>query len=302
MLSVYGTSGDLLADRRHAYALELMREGDFAAAASLFEQALERAPKFVAAWRELARARSGAGDAAGAVEALKVCLDLDPADAIGASLELARLKGGALDTAPAAYVAALFDAYAPGFEAALVDRLQYSTPGALAALIRAAKPAPYARVIDLGCGTGLMGAALGRDAKWLRGVDLSAQMISTVRARGLYSSLEQIGLVEALREPQAAFDLIVASDVFNYIGDLGPVIEAAAARLGPDGLLAFSVEKGRPDKDYVVGGNLRFSHSEAYLRRLADHASLDIRAIEPSILRLDAALPVEGLLIALGRS
>lgn len=307
MLSVRGSSGDLLADRRYAYALDLLREGDFPAAASLFEQAIERAPNFMPAWRELARARIGAGDAAGAVEALKACLDLDPSDASGASLELARIEDRAIDVAPPAYVAALFDAYAAAFDAALIDRLQYRTPGKLAALIRSLKPPPYARVIDLGCGTGLMGAALrgesnGGEARWLKGVDLSAEMIAAAARRNIYTTLEQIGLVQALREQQAPYDLIVASDVFNYIGDLGPVIDVAAARLAPDGLLAFSVEKGAAERDFAVQESLRFRHSEPYLRRLAARFDLQTCAVEPSILRLDAATPVEGLLVVMRRA
>lgn len=296
MLTARGTSGDLLADRRYAYALDLMREGDFAAAAGLFEQALERAPHFIPAWRELARARIGAGDRRGAVAALKACLDLDPADASGASLELAHLQESPLDAAPSAYVAALFDAYAGAFDAALVERLQYRTPGKLAALIRSLRPAPYQRVIDLGCGTGLMGAALGRDAAYLKGVDLSAEMIAAARKRGLYSALEQTGLVQALKDPQAPYDLIVASDVFIYIGDLAPVIEAAAARLQHDGLLAFSVEKGPTDKDFAVGESLRFRHNEAYVRRLGPRAGLVVATIEPVEIRLDAGAPVPGFL------
>lgn len=298
MLAVRGSSGDFLADRRYAYALDLLREGDFGAAASLFEQAIERAPRWIAAWRELARARLGADDRDGAVDALKACLDIDPSDATGASLELAHLDGVGVECAPPAYVAALFDAYAGAFEAALVDRLQYRTPGKLAALIRALKPAPYARVLDLGCGTGLMGTALGRDSQWLRGVDLSAEMIAASRKRGLYQSLEQIGLVQALREQGAPFDLIVASDVFNYIGDLAAVVDAAAERLAPGGLLAFSVERGADDVDFAVQESLRFAHGEAYLRRLASQSGFEVRAIEPTTLRLDAGKPVEGLLAA----
>ena len=301
MLSVRGSSGDLLADRRYAYALDLLREGDFVAAAGLFEQALERAPRFAPAWRELARARIGAGDASGAAAALKACLDLDPSDASGASLELARLEGRPVDAAPPAFVAALFDAYAEAFDAALVDRLQYRTPGKLGALIRSLKPPPYARAIDLGCGTGLMGASLGADALWLKGVDLSAEMIAAARKRGVYASLEQVGLVEALRDMQAPFDLIAASDVFNYIGDLGPVVAAAAARLAHGGLLAFSVEKGPADTDYAVQESLRFSHGEPYLRRLAERTELNVRAMEPGVLRLDGARPVDGLLVAFSR-
>ncbi|TXM93376.1 tetratricopeptide repeat protein, partial [Methylobacterium sp. WL116] len=50
-------SGDLLADRRFAYAEACLAEGDCVGAAEMAEQALERAPRFAAAWVLLGRAR-----------------------------------------------------------------------------------------------------------------------------------------------------------------------------------------------------------------------------------------------------
>ena len=65
---------------------------------------------------------------------------------------------------PPAYVRALFDQYAPKFEAALVDDLGYRGPALLFKAVLAAraavrKPAFFKRAIDLGCGTGLAAAA-----------------------------------------------------------------------------------------------------------------------------------------------
>ena len=54
-------SGDLIAGRRFAYARAAAEEGDFSAAAELFEQTLERAPRSAGAWFALAkRGRSSA--------------------------------------------------------------------------------------------------------------------------------------------------------------------------------------------------------------------------------------------------
>ncbi|TXN66076.1 tetratricopeptide repeat protein, partial [Methylobacterium sp. WL6] len=50
-------SGDLLADRRFAYAEACLAEGDCVGAAEMAEQALERAPRFAAAWVLLGQAR-----------------------------------------------------------------------------------------------------------------------------------------------------------------------------------------------------------------------------------------------------
>ena len=55
-------SGDLIAERRFAYAKAAAEEGDFSAAAELFEQTLERAPRWAAAWFALGEAREKLGD------------------------------------------------------------------------------------------------------------------------------------------------------------------------------------------------------------------------------------------------
>jgi predicted TPR repeat methyltransferase len=45
------------------------------------------------------------------------------------------------------------------------------------------------------------------------------------------------------QEPPARADLIAASDVFLYMGDLQPVFSAAHVFLAPEGLLAFTLER-----------------------------------------------------------
>ncbi|HXN44863.1 MAG TPA: tetratricopeptide repeat protein, partial [Xanthobacteraceae bacterium] len=84
------SSGDLIADRRYAIASELGRRGELAAAADLLAQALERAPGFCVAWFALAEIRQRLGDRAGADQAFRQALALDPHDAQGAGLRLAR--------------------------------------------------------------------------------------------------------------------------------------------------------------------------------------------------------------------
>ena len=61
------SSGDLVADRRAAYATSLADEKDFVAAAELMEQALELAPDWAAGWCLLGDYRAEAGDSGGAI-------------------------------------------------------------------------------------------------------------------------------------------------------------------------------------------------------------------------------------------
>ena len=143
---------------------------------------------------------------------------------------------------PQAYVQALFDQYAPRFEAALVDDLGYRGPALLfkAVLsVRAAarKPAFFKRAIDLGCGTGLAATAFAKEVDHFIGIDLSPRMIERARATGLYAELEVADMVQGLRgRPDASADLILAADAMVYVADLAPVLREAARVLAAGGL------------------------------------------------------------------
>lgn len=299
MLRAVKTSGDLIADRRYAYAVDLAAAGDYPAAVDLFQQAVERAPEWAAAWFALARTRRSANDPAGAAAAFRECLWLDPGDALGASLELARLEPAArVGSAPAAYVEALFNAYAEEFDQSLVGRLEYAAPQLIAEMIRAAKKAPFPRALDLGCGTGLAGEALRAEAAYLEGVDIAAGMVEVSRMKGVYDSLHHAEMHAHLRSPGKPFDLIVATDVFTYVGDLGPLLAAIAERLAPGGLAAFTVEKGGAE-DWEVRESLRFAHGPAYIERLAARSGLAVDAVRDIALRKDRGAAIAGLAVVL---
>src|SRR5271156_1935640 len=131
-------AGDLVAERRFTYAKAAAEEGDWSAAAELFEQALERAPNWAAAWFALGEAREKLGDFEAAAQAFGETLVADPADAQGAMARLALIGGGAAPGAlPQAYVARLFDDYAPRFDKHLIDNLGYRAPALIAEALSA---------------------------------------------------------------------------------------------------------------------------------------------------------------------
>ena len=169
-----------------------------------------------------------------------------------------------LSDMPPAYVRALFDQYAPKFEAALVDDL-----GCAALLFRAVlsaraavrKPAFFKRAIDLGCGTGLAATAFAKEVDEFIGIDLSPRMIERARLTGLYAELEVTEMVQGLRgRPDACADLILAADAMVYVADLAPVLEQARRVLMAGGLLAFTVET-HGGEGVILGEGLRYAHS-----------------------------------------
>lgn len=291
----------MIADRRYAYGDAALAEKDWQAAFDLFEQTLEQVPYWPPAHLALARAALALGEEARARAALERVLSLDPADHLGAALLLVRIGSKPVAEAmPAAYVAALFDDYAPRFDSHLVNQLAYRAPELLvAALDRHLPGRHFARVLDLGCGTGLMARALGNRAGQVFGVDLSPRMIAVAMETGLYAGLEAGELVAFLeQQPSAGADLAIAADVFCYLPDLAPAFAAARRRLAISGILAFTVQT-HAGEGVVVGEDCRMHHAPGLVRHLAAEAAFTVLAEEEAISRLDVGQPVPGALFLL---
>lgn len=296
------SSGDLMADRRFDFARDLQLKGDLAAAADLLLQATELAPDFASAWFTLGEIRQRLGERNAAIAAFRKARDADPDDRHGAGLRLTLLGAEPLAAMPQAYVRALFDQYAPKFEAALVGDLGYRGPALLFKAVLSArsavsKPAFFERAIDLGCGTGLAATAFARGVDHFTGIDLSPRMIERARASGLYAQLEVGEMLEGLRsKPDASADLILAADAMVYVPDLAPLLREAGRVLAAGGLLAFTVET-HGGEGVVLGAGLRYAHSAGYVRASVGDAGLALSRLEDLSARNEDSAPVPGLVV-----
>lgn len=218
---------------------------------------------------------------------------------------LAALDGRAAPPgAPDSYVRQLFDGYAAQFEAHLTRVLRYDLPQRIAARLAARATSAGRRLhhaLDLGCGTGLCGAALRPVCERIDGVDLSRAMLERAGATGAYTQLDEAELVEHLQRSVHRHDLVVAADVFIYLGDLAPAFAGVCRVLEPGGWFAFSVERGDDGVDHALRGSLRYAHGERYLRGLAQAHGLAVVDFETVVLREEQRKPIDGLLVLLQR-
>ncbi|RUS59040.1 methyltransferase domain-containing protein [Pseudorhodobacter sp. E13] len=294
MTPILCSSGDLLADRRVGYADMLAASGDLAAAADLMADALALVPGWAAGWFHLGELAEAAGRDTAAQDAFAQALALDPADRLGATLRLDLLRKVPLtEGMPAAFVAALFDQYAPDFDASLVDRLNYRVPQKLAAAL---PDRPFDAVLDLGCGTGLMGAELRGRAAHLTGWDISEGMLAEAQAKGIYDALACHDL-NTLAPAQGRYDLIVAADVFMYLGALETVISWAVQALRPGGVLAYSCESHDGPEPILLRPSRRYAHSVGYLTDLLQAAGVPGGVVSPIALRRDRGEDVAGVMV-----
>ncbi len=201
---------------------------------------------------------------------------------------------------PRHYVENLFDGYAAHFDEHLVQVLDYRVPELLVERV-AGMARRFDCALDLGCGTGLCGPLLRPLAQRLEGVDLSANMVAQARARSLYDRLEQGDLTQYLAAATDRYDLVLAADVFIYVGALDAVFARVAQRMDGGGVFCFSVEVAGDDEDFALRPSLRYAHSERYLRELALRNGFELDAVVRHPIRQDQQVPIPGLLVWLKR-
>ena len=304
---LFFSSGDLLADRRYEFARDLQLKGDLPAAADLLEQAIELASNFTSAWFTLGEIREQLGQHDAAIAAFRRARESDSGDLHGAAVRLMRLGADQLGEMPKGYVQALFDQYAPRFEAALLGDLDYRAPQLLFKAVisvrnAAKKPSFFKRAIDLGCGTGLGAGAFHKEVDHFIGIDLSPGMIEEARATGLYAELEVNDMVEGLRsKPDASAHLLLAADAMCYVGDIAPVLAEAKRVLAPGGVFAFTLETHRGD-GVVLGVGLRYAHAVEYVRSQILAAGFAVAHLERASPRNEDNEPVQGLVVVAAKT
>jgi predicted TPR repeat methyltransferase len=286
--STVRSTGDFRADRRYEYARAAFDERDFEAAADLARQVIELAPDFAPAHVMLGRSAAELELREEAVTALRRALALEPEDALGVRLDLARL--GAL---------------APG--EAMTKSLAYRGPELIADALRRAcskriRDYRFGRTLDLGCGTGLMAQELAGHCASVEGVDLSPRMLEKAERTKLYDALHEGELVAFLSGRRTGeADLVVAADVFVYMAALDPVFREAHRVLEHEGLFAFTVQ-AHGGEGFVLGEDARYAHGESYLRGLAEREGFTLVIFERVSTREDRGVPVPGFLVVLQRA
>lgn len=296
------SSGNVIADRRFEMAQYLAERGEIVEAIELLEQTLDLVPDWVVLHFRLGELYMITERRDDALKAFSTCLTLDPDDKLGAIIKLSLLGASPRpQTLPSGYVEALFDDYADRFDKALLENLGYRTPWEIAAAIE--KIRPYTPdtaevILDLGCGTGLVGEAFAKRASWLEGVDMSAGMLLQAANKKIYHHTEHDEAVAFLMRQDKKYDMIIAADVLVYMGALEALFAALTQRLSANGLFAFStqiLESGT----YMLGGDHRYAHSAAYIEACAATVGLKILHTERTFIRHDGHNDIYGQIVVM---
>jgi predicted TPR repeat methyltransferase len=209
-----------------------------------------------------------------------------------------------IQTANPAYVAALFDQYAPYYSTHMRTQLKYQAPFLLRnAIARVLSTHTNAqRILDLGCGTGLCGIYFRDLASDLHGLDLSEAMLAEARQLDAYDKLIQADLRAFLQLKAIPFDIILAADVLGYLGELDSLFSKLQAFLTPQGVFAFTIETASEAASYGLQPTGRFTHNSAYIHTLCHVHGFSIALEEEAILREQQADKVLGKVFVLTQS
>lgn len=296
-----------LSPRSHDVLLELgnalVAGARPAEAVSAFKQALALRPNDGAAFRGLGQAQIDMGNRADALRSFRKTLAILPYDQYAAHM-IAALSGEA-NKLSSGYVPDLFDTYANTFDEHLTGTLAYRLPEAIRETILAEGSGPqFHALLDLGCGTGLVGVALKAFVTHMDGIDISPKMIQKAAERGIYRQLrtgDALNILAPDAELAGPYDLVTAADVFIYIGPLEATFAAVARVLAPGGLFAFSVESATGD-EVVIRSTGRFSHPAPYIQRLASQHGFAVLVQQDVPIRQERNQPIPGTLYLLGRA
>lgn len=166
------------------------------------------------------------------------------------------------------------------------------------------RPAPYrlASMLDLGCGTGLVGAAVQGLGVHMKGVDLSAPLVRFAHLKRCYNELEICDVMETLTGDPRLYEAVFAGDVLRHFGDLAPVMKGIHDRLLPTGIAVFTIDAAEPGVTWVVGNEGGFLHGRAYVETTIREAGLEIIGLRDEKLRKSKAGSfVDGYLISVTR-
>jgi len=264
-------------DAHNNIGTSLKNLGHLEEALNCYRAAIDCDPGVANGHKNLASVLKDIGRTEEALAAYRRTVELDPTN-LSAQHMVAALTGETTDGAPEMYVRELFDGYANRFDDHLVNELGYVVPVKMReALERLVSDGPtFARALDLGCGTGLVGESIRDVVAEMHGVDLSLRMIERASEKGVYDALDVGDVVAFLKRPEAAtagYDLVLAAELFIYVGDLAQLFAAAAAVLAPGGLFVFSI-KCFDGGSFRLVATGRYQHSRTYIGRLAEENGL----------------------------
>lgn len=283
---------------RRSLARDLTSLGQYEEALALWGGLIDENPTDTQALMGRVQTFVAQGQPARALKDTSALLELAPGDSVYAYYN-ALAHGATPAHQPLELNRGLFDDMAEFYDLHMVRGLKYRLPQQVAEKITALYPDKKLNILDLGCGTGLLGVFLGPIEGFLIGVDISQKMLAQAARHGLYDRFHNVNLLDALKDtPDGLYQVIAALDVFIYAGDISGAIADALRILAPGGHLMFSCETASEDgPDLVLQATGRYAHKRSHIEALCRNAGFAMLDIQDTVLREENQQPVSGFVV-----
>ncbi|MEF2229302.1 MAG: class I SAM-dependent methyltransferase [Pseudodesulfovibrio sp.] len=142
----------------------------------------------------------------------------------------------------------LMDAYkdwAGEYEKDTVGEFGYVAPEITAKALRRVVPDTNARILDAGCGTGLVGQILReKDYTAIDALDYSREMLEQAERKGVYEQMMQADLSKPLDLPDDSYDAVTCCGTFTYGHVDADGFDELVRITRPGGHICFTVQDG----------------------------------------------------------
>jgi predicted TPR repeat methyltransferase len=270
---------------KNNYELGVMhyRLGNYIDATFRFKLVTWMDAKHGMAWYNLGRSYLAEGKKAKAIASLTKALQLMPGHEESQYM-LTVIKGAkaVAQNAPVRVPPALceeyFDIQAPFYDQQQLEEDKYEGHLRVEAALRQHMEEGRANhtMLELGVGTGLCGSRLRDVCKHIVGVDISQKMLELAgqlqneNGRNLYDELVHSDAEAYLEgQPEGSYDVVIASGLFSYLGQVQSVLQQVQRVLKKDGILIFTVDTCEGAEYRFLLEEGRFGYSEPYLRSLS---------------------------------
>lgn len=283
---------------RRLLARDLSDQGNHPEALTLWDALIAEQPQDAQSLVGRVQTCIAAGTPEAAADSARALLAQAPDDAV--YQYYAQITRGETPTEqPADLTRSMFDGMAEFYDLHMVRGLKYQLPKQVGDMILARHPDKKINVLDLGCGTGLLGVCLGRLDGALVGVEPSTKMIEQAARHNVYDRFHTVNLHDALREtPGDLYQVIAALDVFIYAGDMTHAIPNAHRVLAPGGMFVFSCETApEAGADLVLQPSGRYAHKRSHIEALCKTAGFATVEVQDTALREENRQPVQGFVV-----
>ncbi|MGH1399063.1 MAG: bifunctional 2-polyprenyl-6-hydroxyphenol methylase/3-demethylubiquinol 3-O-methyltransferase UbiG [Alphaproteobacteria bacterium] len=108
------------------------------------------------------------------------------------------------------------------------------------------------RILDVGCGGGLVCEALARMGAEVTGVDADENAIAVARAHAAASGLEIEYVSGAVEEINSTYDVVLALEIIEHVTEPPAFVAEIAQKVRPEGVAIFSTLNRNP-KSFLLG-------------------------------------------------